>query len=276
MSFTSWLRNLRSFYHLGTTTRKSRWAARSGPAKRFRPSVERLEDRTVPAFLAPVDYGVGSFPHGVVAADFNNDTVLDLAVINDGIDANGNSNVSVLLGNVDGTFQPARNSATGASPQSVAVGDFNADGELDLATANAGDVSVLRGNGDGTFQAPSSMGVDGNPQSLAVGDFNADGKMDLGVTSNIYHPGTPGTPGYWVYYPGYWRQGSGGRGQDPFPKGLTYSASCFPPSRKNAICKRLARGGIMREQVPDQRSDINAHWPTDGSTAASAQVSPAA
>jgi hypothetical protein len=147
--------------------------------------VEALEGRSMPSFLAPVNYPVGSFPlsSAIVAADFNHDSVLDLAVANA-----GSSNVSVLLGNADGTFQPAQNSATVAVPRSLAVGDFNADGSLDLTTPNTGgDLSVLLGNGNGTFQAPTSIDI-GSPDSasVAVGDFNADGKLDLAVVSNLH------------------------------------------------------------------------------------------
>lgn len=56
-----------------------------------------------------------------------------------------------------------------------------------------------------TNLTPTDMDIGSNPLSVAVGDFNADGKMDLGVTSNIYHPGTegtPGTPGYCVHHYG--------------------------------------------------------------------------
>ncbi len=75
--------------------------------------------------------------------------------------------------------------ATGSSPSSVAVGDFNGDGKQDIAIANSGSntVSVLLGNGDGTFQTQASYAVGGGPSSVVVGDFNGDGKVDLAVVN---------------------------------------------------------------------------------------------
>src|SRR5207247_10131353 len=92
---------------------------------------------------------------------------------------------SARLSHGDGTFQPALNFSTGASPMSVAVGDFNRDGKPDLAVANhgSGNVSVLLGNGDGTFQPAVNYGVATYPYSVAVGDFNGDGKPDLPVAT---------------------------------------------------------------------------------------------
>jgi hypothetical protein len=147
-----------------------------------------MEDRRMLAFDLAAGYLAGGFPQAVLTADFNGDGNLDLAVANYNQDDAGfdSGSVSVLLGNADGTFQPALTSATGYLHLSLAVGDFNNDRKLDLVTANAYDVSVLLGNGDGTFQAATNIGVDGNPQSVAVGDFNGDGTLDLGVTSNIY------------------------------------------------------------------------------------------
>jgi hypothetical protein len=89
--------------------------------------LEQLEDRTVLTFLAPVSYAAGSNPQAVAVGDFNNDGKFDLAVANA-----GSNNVSVLLGNGNGTFQPAKTFAVGADPVSVAVGDFNGDGKLDI------------------------------------------------------------------------------------------------------------------------------------------------
>jgi uncharacterized repeat protein (TIGR01451 family) len=113
--------------------------------------------------------------------DFKGDGKSDLAVAN----ATDN-NVSVLLGNGDGTFQPAMNYSAGTTPYFVAVGDFNGDGGTDLAIANANgnNVSVLLGNGDGTFQAAVNYGTDSTPHSVAVGDFNGDGRADLILADN--------------------------------------------------------------------------------------------
>jgi hypothetical protein len=123
----------------------------------------------------------GVNPRSVAVGDFNGDGRQDLAVTNG---TYGASTVSVLLGNGDGSFQPARNFSAGYGPSSVAVGDFNGDGRLDLAVANQGgaNVRVLLGNGGGSFQAAPNYSAGSVPQSVAVGDFNGDGKLDLAVT----------------------------------------------------------------------------------------------
>ena len=74
---------------------------------------------------------------------------------------------------------------TGHNPQSVALADFNKDGNSDLAIANYNDntVSVLRGLPGGNFQAKVDYAVGSNPISVTVGDFNADGKLDLAVVN---------------------------------------------------------------------------------------------
>jgi hypothetical protein len=89
--------------------------------------------------------------------------------------------VSILLGRGDGTFQPAQDFAVGSVPESITVGDFNGDGQQDVATANvlSFTVSILLGHGDGTFQPTQDFAVGGAAFSVAVGDFNGDGRPDL-------------------------------------------------------------------------------------------------
>jgi hypothetical protein len=186
-----WLQNF--FKSLISTSTRRRPTRRSSPASRL--CLERLEDRRLPSFVAAVSYPVGTDPQAILTADFNGDTRLDIAVVN-----NDSNTVSVLLGNGNGTFQTLVNSTTGAGPRSLAVGDFNADGKLDLATANLGNVSILLGNGNGTFQTPTNIDIGSDPASVAVGDFNGDGKLDLGVTSNVYYPPTYG---YYSTSPGF-------------------------------------------------------------------------
>ncbi|MEH1804674.1 FG-GAP-like repeat-containing protein [Nostoc sp.] len=82
-------------------------------------------------------------------------------------------------------FQPATNFSVGSKPYSVTEGDFNADGNLDLAVANYGDntVSVLLGDGAGGFVTATNISVGTKPTSVTEGDFNGDGKLDLAVAN---------------------------------------------------------------------------------------------
>jgi FG-GAP-like repeat/Cep192 domain 4/FG-GAP repeat len=150
-------------------------------------------------FRAPKSYESGGiWATSVAVADVNGDGKPDLLVANlCGNDPNciGVGSVGVLLGNGDGSFQAALSYESGGyQPTSLAVGDVNGDGNLDLLVANSceteitqcdiGVVGVLLGNGDGTFQTAVGYGTSGyGATSIAVGDVNGDGKLDLVVAN---------------------------------------------------------------------------------------------
>jgi hypothetical protein len=191
----------------------------------------------VPAFVAPVDYAVGTGPIDMKAGDFNGDRIPDLVTANEG--ATG-GRVSVLLSNGDGTFQPARTTPTPSYPHGygdpyayvgngLAVGDFNRDGKLDLATSALGSdssfpypaaigVNVLLGRGDGTFvnavQPPF-----GPTDSIATGDMDGDGKLDLVATVVDSFNGT-------TYVEIGWGRGDG-TFSPAFPSAEVYPAEAY-------------------------------------------------
>lgn len=101
--------------------------------------------------------------------------------------------IAVLLGNGDGTFQTPAVYAVGTAsntPTSLTSGDFNDDGNLDVAVSNTEDntVSVLIGNGTGTLTPMgTAIHVGNTPEAIRAGDFNDDGFSDLAVAN--YHDG---------------------------------------------------------------------------------------
>ena len=139
--------------------------------------------QTVPSvsFATWRDFVVGESPAAIASGDFNGDGKVDL------VTANTTSNdVSVLLSNGDGTFQPAV-SYPAPNGGFLQVGDFNGDDKLDILVASystssiaVSSVAVLLGNGDGTFQAEKITNiVNSNCRCLTAGDLNDDGRLDI-------------------------------------------------------------------------------------------------
>lgn len=171
---------------LGLTALTSSSPAQSHPAAK----------QKVVEFKDAVTYSTaGRFATTVAIGDVNGDGKLDLVVGNPCADPYCSvGGIGVLLGNGDGTFQPAVNyfvGTDGFSKISVAIADVNGDGKPDIVTANYVDypgpestMSVLLGNGDGTFLPAVVYDSGGTGASgIAVADLNGDGKADIVVVN---------------------------------------------------------------------------------------------
>jgi hypothetical protein len=136
-----------------------------------------------PSFAATRLFPAGDTPYAVTAGDFNKDGISDLAVA----DFSYPGGVSVLLGNGNGTFQPAVSYAVAPFLQAITSTDVNHDGNPDLImNGNAFGAWLLLGNGNGTFQA--AIQIPGPPGlAVALGNFNGDTYPDL-----VYNSGSTG------------------------------------------------------------------------------------
>jgi hypothetical protein len=189
-------------------------------------------------FSGAVNYYAGPYPASVAIADVNGDGHPDLVVADNGSIGGGSSYVSVLLGDGDGTFQPAVTYAAGGlGAVSLAVADVNGDGRPDLVVAIlwSSSVVVLLGNGDGTFRAPVTYSSGGyEAESVAIGDVNGDGKPDL-LVANLCAEGGCGNGSVTLLL---------GNGDGTFQSPLSYSSGGYE-------AESIAIGDVNGDGKPD-------------------------
>ena len=130
--------------------------------------------------------GARSRPSSIVAADFNHDGHLDIAVVNSATD-----NIGIFLGYGNGRFRTPLNylDTLGSNAQSIVVADFNQDNHVDVVVANhdTNDISILIGYGNGSFARPTrhSTGIDSGPLRMTIGDFINTNQSDIAVVNSV-------------------------------------------------------------------------------------------
>ncbi|HEX3436317.1 MAG TPA: VCBS repeat-containing protein [Pseudacidobacterium sp.] len=119
-----------------------------------------------------------------VISDFNRDGVADIAKVTLPDAHSGPGNLTVLLGQADGTFkQTASTQVIGNDPRSIVAGDFNQDGIPDLIVGdNDGTLLLFLGDGTGNMIPTGAIAHLDSVVSIAMADFNHDGIPDIAVS----------------------------------------------------------------------------------------------
>jgi hypothetical protein len=163
-------------------------------------------------------------PHGIAAADFDEDGRLDLAV-----DSWGENKVLVLFGKGDGTFRaPGVKFTTGEHPyQRLRAADLHGDGHQDILTSNweGSSLSILSGDGKGNFSLAggTNISVPASPFGLAIGDFNGDHHPDIAVAHYSGQAADPSRNGLSVLF-------GDGKGNFSLAPGSPFPVGHYPPT----------------------------------------------
>jgi hypothetical protein len=128
-------------------------------------------------FTKTADFEAGSAPFEIVAADLENDGFPDII-------AGGVFDYVAVFRNEKGAYAPREDITINGTSGSIAVGDIDGDGDLDLAVANGPysyEITVLRNRGNATFDS-TEMRIAGNtPLKVALADLEPDGDLDIVV-----------------------------------------------------------------------------------------------
>ncbi len=137
-------------------------------------------------FQPPVKYASGYNPMSLFSVDLNMNGFPDLSVINN-FNSSSYYGFSLLWNTGEGKFPTRAEGSAGSQPYSVAYGDFDNDGCLDLAVANvySANISVMKGNCKGGFESPKNFAVGQHPHDLVASDLNKDGWVDIAVANGF-------------------------------------------------------------------------------------------
>jgi FG-GAP-like repeat len=127
------------------------------------------------SFTRPANqpFATGDGPNGIACGDFNDDGIIDLAVVNYNDD-----DVSMLFGDGAGNFGGKTDYAVDDHPFNIYSADLNGDFYPDIAVSTYQSVSVLLNNGNGTFASKVDYAT-GRVDGIVGADFDRDGDIDL-------------------------------------------------------------------------------------------------
>ena len=143
-------------------------------------------------FDAPSTVNVGNYPVTLAVADVDADGDLDFVTCNYGNPSGSGTTATVCRNNGSGTFPAGQTStlSTGTGPRGLALGDVDADGDLDLLIVISNGVTVWRNDGSGGFTLGSTVAGISFSTGVVLGDVDGDGDLDMAVNSYSSNSGT--------------------------------------------------------------------------------------